>query len=144
MHFFAEVPRNGRAKLLRSARPIISTIEIFCGLDARAVSPSPRLIGLSGWSRGLLKCTIRIATIVVILIIAILVPSFDRIMALMGSALCFTICIILPLTFYLKLFGDEISMKERVLDWFLIVICSVIAVIGTVWACLPKDKIGSA
>lgn len=65
-------------------------------------------------------------------------------MALMGSALCFTICIILPLAFYLKLFGNEISMKERVLDWFLIVICSIMAVVGTVWAFLPKDKIGAA
>lgn len=135
---------NGGANVLQSARPIVSTIEIFCGLDARAVSPSPGLIGLSGWTRGLLKCTIRIVTIVVILVIAIVVPSFDRIMALMGSALCFTICIILPLAFYLKLFGNEISMKERVLDWFLIVICSIMAVVGTVWAFLPKDKIGAA
>ena len=79
-----------------------------------------------------------------ILIIAIVVPSFDRIMALMGSALCFTICIILPLAFYLKLFGNEISMKERVFDWFLIMVCSIMAVIGTVWAFLPKDKIGAA
>ena len=65
-------------------------------------------------------------------------------MALMGSALCFTICIILPLAFYLKLFGNEISMKERVFDWFLIMVCSIMAVIGTVWAFLPKDKIGAA
>lgn len=44
----------------------------------------------------------------------------------------------------MKLFGNDISMKERVFDWFLIVICSIMAVVGTVWAFLPKDKIGAA
>ena len=87
--------------------------------------------------------TIRIGTLIVIIIIAILFPSFDRIMALMGSALCFTICIILPLAFHLKIFGKKISMKERMLNWILIVICSVMAIVGTVWAFLPKDKIGA-
>ena len=59
----------------------------------------------------------------------------------MGSAFCFTICVILPLSFYLKLFGEEISMKERTFDWFLIITCTVMALIGTVWAFLPKDMI---
>jgi vesicular inhibitory amino acid transporter len=60
-------------------------------------------------------------------------------MALMGSTFCFTICIILPLAFYLKLFGKEISLRERIFDWFLIVICSVMAIVGTVWAFLPQE-----
>jgi solute carrier family 32 (vesicular inhibitory amino acid transporter) len=79
----------------------------------------------------------------VIVVIAIVFPDFDSIMALMGSALCFTICIILPVAFYLKIFGKEISLKERIFDWFLIVSCSIMAVLGTVWAVLPKDKIGA-
>ena len=99
---------------------------------------------MSGFSRGLLKLGIRILTVIIITIIAILVPSFDRIMALMGSALCFTICIILPLAFYLKLFGHELSLEERVFDWFLIAVCSIMAVVGTVWAFLPKSMIGAA
>jgi vesicular inhibitory amino acid transporter len=99
---------------------------------------SPALVGLSALSRGLLKVTIRIGTTLLIMVLAILCPSFDRVMALMGSAFCFTICIILPLLFYLKLFGSEIGMKERILDWFLIVVCSILAVVGTVWAFLPR------
>ena len=59
-------------------------------------------------------------------------------MALMGSAMAFSICIILPLAFHLKLFGKELGTKEKVLNWFLIVISSVMAVIGTVWVFLPK------
>lgn len=64
-------------------------------------------------------------------------------MALMGSAFCFTICIILPVGFYLKLFGKEISLAERILDWFLIVICSIMAIVGTAWAFIPKNLIGA-
>lgn len=78
-----------------------------------------------------------------IVLLAILVPSFDRIMALMGSVMCFSICIILPLAFYLKIFGKEISRKERILDWFLIVSCSMMAIIGTVWVFLPKHMVGA-
>ncbi len=75
----------------------------------------------------------------VIIFIAILVPSFDTVMGFMGSAMAFSICIILPLAFHLKLFGKELGMKEKVLNWFLIVVCSVMAVIGTVWVFLPKQ-----
>ena len=77
---------------------------------------------------------------IIIVAIAIVFPSFDRIMALMGSALCFSICVILPLIFYLKIFGKEISLRERLLDYVLIVVSSVLAIIGTVWACLPRKE----
>ena len=60
-------------------------------------------------------------------------------MALMGSAMAFSICIILPLAFHLNLFGKELCTKEKVLNWFLIVISSIMAVIGTVWVFLPKQ-----
>ena len=80
----------------------------------------------------------RCLTIVIIVLLAVLVPSFDTVMALLGSAMAFSICIILPLAFHLKLFGKEISKKEKALDWFLIVACSIMAVIGTVWVFLPK------
>lgn len=84
---------------------------------------------------------IRIFVVLVIVLMAIAFPSFDRIMALMGSALCFTICIILPLAFYLKIFGKEISPRERTLDWLLLVTSSILAVVGTIWALLPQELI---
>lgn len=85
-----------------------------------------------------MRILIRILTIVVIIIIAIVVPSFDAVMALMGSAMAFSICIVLPIAFYLKLFGAEISMKERACGWILMVICSIMAILGTVWVFLPE------
>jgi vesicular inhibitory amino acid transporter len=45
--------------------------------------------------------------------------------------------------FYLKIFGKEVSLPERLLDYFLITICSVLAIVGTVWAFLPKSMIGA-
>lgn len=138
--FIAIVPLT---KIPLSCRPITSTIEILCGLDPRAVSPSPSLQGMSSLSRGAFKFAIRIFVILFILVISVVLPSFDSVMALMGSALCFTICVILPVAFYLKIFGKDISLRERILDWILIISCSVMAVVGTVWAFLPKDKIGA-
>lgn len=87
--------------------------------------------------------TIRVVVTACITLISILVPSFDRIMALMGSAFCFTICIVLPVSFYLKLFGDATSLRERVFAWFLIVVCSILAVVGTVFAFLPAHITGA-
>ncbi|KAI9746466.1 MAG: hypothetical protein M1818_000179 [Claussenomyces sp. TS43310] len=138
--FIAIIPLT---KLPLNARPIVSTIEVFCGLDTRAVSDNEALLGLSAWARGLLKVIIRIVVIVIFVIIAILCPAFDSIMAFMGSGLCFAICVILPCMFHLRIFGKEIGVKEKLLNYFLIVICSILAIVGTVFAFLPKSLIGA-
>jgi vesicular inhibitory amino acid transporter len=138
--FIAIIPLT---KLPLNARPIVSTIEKQAGLDLLAISDSPSLIGISAWSRGLLKVTIRVAIVIIFVIISILIPAFDSIMALMGSALCNSVCIILPLMFHLKIFGKEIGRGERLLNYFLIAFSSILAVVGTVFAFLPKSLIGA-
>ncbi|CZT05415.1 related to amino acid transport protein [Rhynchosporium graminicola] len=138
--FIAIIPLT---KVPLNARPIVSTIEVFSGLDTLSVSDAPVLAGLSGYTRGILRVVVRVVVIIVFVIIAIIFPAFDSIMAFMGSTLCFTICIILPLMFHLKIFGEEISLKERIMNYVLIVICSIFAVVGTVWAFLPKSLIGA-
>jgi vesicular inhibitory amino acid transporter len=138
--FIAIIPLT---KLPLNARPIVSTIEVLTGLDAQAVSDNPTLIGLSSWTRRMLRVTVRIIVIIIFVVIAIIFPAFDSIMAFMGSALCFTICVILPLLFHLKLFGKNIGRSERLLNYFLIFICSIFAVVGTVFSFLPKSMIGA-
>ena len=128
-----------RTKVCSSARPIYNVIEKIVGLDPQEIPQASGLLGLAGYTRGALKFAIRIITVAVIIVIAILVPSFDMIMALMGSAMAFSICIVLPLAFHLKLYGHELGMKEKVLNWFLIVVCSIMAIVGTVWVFLPKQ-----
>lgn len=138
--FIAIIPLT---KLPLNARPIVSTVEVLSGLDSRTAPGSPTLIGLSSWTQELLRVTVRIIVITIFVVIAIIFPAFDSIMAFMGSALCFTICVILPLLFHLKLFGEKINRPERLLNYFLIVICSIFAMAGTVFAFLPKDMIGA-
>jgi vesicular inhibitory amino acid transporter len=76
-------------------------------------------------------------------VIAIQIPSFDRIMAFAGSALCFSICVVLPLMFYLKIFGDEVPLWERRMNQFLIVACSILGIAGTIAAFVPKELLGA-
>ncbi|GAQ09043.1 vacuolar amino acid transporter 1 [Aspergillus lentulus] len=128
-------------KVPLNCRPLVATVEVLCGLEPRHNAMSDRHEGMTETLRRSLQATIRIFVVVVIVVMAIVFPSFDKIMALMGSALCFTICIILPLAFYLKIFGKEIGMGERILDWFLLVTSSVMAIIGTAWAFLPQGMI---
>jgi vesicular inhibitory amino acid transporter len=130
-------------KVPLNARPMVSTIEVLCGLDAYSIADSEPLTGLSSYTRGILRVVIRVMVVVVFVIIAIVFPAFDSIMAFMGSSLCFTICVILPLMFHLKIFGKNISWKERLLNYFLIVVCAILAIVGTVWAFLPKSMIGA-
>lgn len=130
-------------KIPLNARPIISTLELMCGLDPRALPVSDNLTGMSGFNRGLLKIGIRLFTIVLLVFIAIIFPSFDRIMTLMGSVACFTICVILPLSFHLKLFGKEIGSFERTGNWILMIASAIMAVVSTAFAFIPKEVLGA-
>ncbi|KAI6820091.1 vacuolar amino acid transporter-like protein 1 [Hortaea werneckii] len=124
-------------KVPLNARPIVSTLELFLGLDARAMADPAALTGLSGYTRGILKVILRIGITVLFVILAILVPQFDTIMSLLGAVACFTICIILPCAFHLKLFGHEIPRAQKALDWGLIVVSTALAVVSTAFNFVP-------
>lgn len=79
----------------------------------------------------------------VFVIIAIIFPSFDRIMTLLGAIACFSVCLILPLAFHIKLFGKELGFLEYWSNWALIVVSTIMAVVSTIFACLPKELIGA-
>lgn len=121
----------------QSARPIFIIFEESLGLNTHN-QPRFRLLSRSKYARTITQGFIRIFVTGIIVLVSILVPSFDTVMALLGSAMAFSICVILPVAFYLKLFSHEVKLAEKVFDWFLIVICSILAVIGTVWVFLPK------
>jgi vesicular inhibitory amino acid transporter len=129
-------------KVPLNARPIVSTLEVLFGLDTRAMAVSSSLNGMSGLSRGLFKVLLRVITIITFVVIAIVFPSFDRIMTLLGSVACFSICIILPLAFHLKLFGKDIGKAEKTMNWVLIIFSTIMAIISTGFACIPKELIG--
>ncbi|GMM35043.1 Avt1 protein [Saccharomycopsis crataegensis] len=64
-------------------------------------------------------------------LIANLCTSFAQVMAVMGSLICFTICITLPFLFYYKMFYDELSHFKRLFFEISIGISLVLTVAGT-------------
>ncbi|KAJ5095142.1 Amino acid transporter transmembrane [Penicillium argentinense] len=131
--FIAIIPLT---KVPLNARPLVATFEVLCGVgpvSGHGHSGEP--------TQQTLRVAVRIFTVALIVFLAVVFPSFDRIMAFLGSFLCFTICIIFPLAFYLKIFGKEISQRERILDWFLLITSTILAAVGTVWAFLPRELI---
>jgi len=133
-------------KIPLSNRPIMDTINKKFSIDLRQMDAKARTRSESSWKHRSARALIAVFCNLVQLGIAVGFPDFDSIMALMGSALCFTICVILPIGFYLKIFnteGNEIKTLERILDWSLVVLCSALAALGTVFAILPKNKIGA-
>ena len=116
-----------------SARPIYVIIEDLFGLTA-----AKPLLGSSRSARAFTSTLIRIVVLVVIVILAIVIPAFDTVMGLLGSALAFSICMILPVAFHLKLFHNELRMSEKMFHWFLIIVSAILAVVATVWVLLPK------
>ncbi|CAG7935105.1 unnamed protein product [Penicillium nalgiovense] len=126
-------------KVPLNARPLVATFEVLCGLGGGHVLAENGPKTLQKVSRAM----VRVFVVAMIVILAIVFPAFDRIMAFLGSFLCFTICIIFPLAFYLKIFGKEIGRGEYILDWILLIVSSILAAVGTVWAFLPQDMLSA-
>jgi solute carrier family 32 (vesicular inhibitory amino acid transporter) len=119
-------------KVPLNARPIVSTVEIMTGL----LGPSSQETNFANISARVL---VRVVTTVAFVLIAIVFPSFDRIMTLLGAVCCFSICIILPVAFHLRLFGKELGYAERVANWVLLIASCIMGLISTVFACLPRE-----
>jgi solute carrier family 32 (vesicular inhibitory amino acid transporter) len=131
-------------KIPLTNRPMMDTINKKFLIDLRQMDAKARAYSQKSLSHRLGRFVIGISGNILQLGISVLFPDFDSIMALMGSALCFTICVVAPVAFYLKIFGSskEIGFGERCVDWVLLVGCSGAAVLGTVFAIMPKERIG--
>jgi vesicular inhibitory amino acid transporter len=90
--FIAIIPLT---KIPLNARPIISTLEVISGVHQHPYLPvQPDTSPSSTTYHAVTRVLIRIFTIFAFLAISILFPAFDSIMAFMGSALCFQICVV--------------------------------------------------
>jgi hypothetical protein len=76
----------------------------------------------------------------VLLAIAIFIPSFDRIMGLLGAFSVFIICAIGPLSANLALHRKTMSKPAIFMNWVLIIISVAMGSVGTVYVFLPKRK----
>ncbi|KAK4940009.1 hypothetical protein LTR66_014954 [Elasticomyces elasticus] len=132
-------------KIPLSNRPIQDTINKKFYVDLRQMDAKARALSEQSFAHKLGRASIAVLCNTSQLGIAILLPDFDNIMALMGSAFCLTICIIFPIGFYLRLFwgSGEIKVLEMIFCFLVIAVATVLAVIGTIFAILPKEKVGA-
>lgn len=132
------------AKTPLNARPIVSTLDILFGLDQVPSNFEGLLqghISASDIIQRIVKAFLRVAVVLFFVLFAVIFPDFDRIIALVGCTLCITICILGPVAFYLKLFGDKISRSERLFGYFLLTFFSILAIVGTVWCFFSPETI---
>lgn len=97
------------AKTPLNAKPIISTLDEIMLLDKVVEGESAIWTLLKGLSR----FGVRVGVNAAFVGLAIMFPEFDRIIGIMGSSICFLVCIILPCLFYLKLCKKDIRTMER-------------------------------
>ncbi|CCG22296.1 Avt1 vacuolar transporter [Candida orthopsilosis Co 90-125] len=111
------------SKLPLVTRPIISSYENILRIAPHYNQKSISNKVLRVFARFLFCC--------LLLLIALLFTSFGKLMSFLGSAICYTVCLTLPLLFYLKLNKLQIGTLERNFIRAGIVVSISCAVLGT-------------
>lgn len=115
------------AKTPLNAKPIISTLDGIFSLDTIVEGDNRFKNTIKEISRFI----VRVGVNAVFVGLAILIPEFDKIIGILGSSICFLICIILPCLFYLVLCKDNVGRLERLLVKLAILIALSLAVTCT-------------
>lgn len=84
--FIAIIPLT---KTPLNARPITTMLEALLGLQKRNDPPHAPQVTL----RSIARAAVAVASLLCFTVVAVIFPSFDSVMAFMGSALSFTICV---------------------------------------------------
>ncbi|KAF5551955.1 vacuolar amino acid transporter 1 [Fusarium napiforme] len=143
--FIAIIPLT---KIPLNARPIITTLDVICGVhdhqhhhhhDQPHSQPTRSSVLVTKSVRGL----VRVFVVILLLFISIIFPAFDSVCAFLGAALCTLISIILPISFYLKLYWQDVTVRERIVSAILLVVFAILGTLGTIWTFLPKHLIGA-
>lgn len=75
---------------------------------------------------------IKLSLIVLSLLVAIFVPSFSFICALVGLICTMAVSVIFPAAAHLVLFGNQMSMWEKSGNWIFVLVGIMVAVVGTI------------
>lgn len=122
-------------KIALTNRPVIESIRQWFEPVSRLTAPAaePRRTGKSSWKR----IAIGVLCNVVELGLALLLPGFDDVVSMMGSAFCVTICVVFPGAFWLKLMRNTEVAKMRPAKVFfvgvMVLVGAACSVVGT-WA----------
>lgn len=85
------------------------------------------------WREPILTGVGKIIISIFIVILAYIIPGFDKVMSLLGAFFSFMISGIFPLICHLKLF-DNLPFTTKALNYTLICIASLMAFSGTLWS----------
>jgi len=110
------------SKLPLVCRPIVTAADKFVASPSGSKCSLPR------------KILNRILVSAVYLASALVITSFGKVMSLLGSAICFTVCITLPVLFYLNIFKNELTKADKVLLYTMLVISIICTIFGSVSA----------
>lgn len=129
-----------------SARPIVSTLDVLLNLQHVPLYlpcsvAQLRLLHISDILNRLLKVLLRVFVIAMFVFFSIVFPAFDRIIGLLGCSMCTTICVLGPIAFYLRIYGDSVSKAERMVCYLIFGVFAAVAVVGTVWCFMPPEMI---
>ncbi|KAL7468544.1 hypothetical protein ACHAXS_008763 [Conticribra weissflogii] len=80
----------------------------------------------------LIDSLVKIVLIFLSLAVAIFFPSFSFLCSLVGLICTMIVSVIFPAMAHLKLFGSELSVLDKVIDWALVAGGSVVAIVGTI------------
>lgn len=133
--FVAIIPLT---KIPLNARPLITTADVLCGVHEPYTHHSNGTTRTSLMRNGI-RGFIRAFVVFALLVISITFPAFDAVCAFLGAALCTLISIILPVSFYLKLYWKDIPYRERILLFIVLFVFSIFGTLGTIWTFLPKE-----
>lgn len=107
-------------------------------ISAVLSSVSQPLSGIKPKSKAVVRQIVRMVTSLVLLAIAIFIPSFDRVMGLLGAFSVFMICAIGPLAANLALYRKTMSKFVVAMNWTLLLLSIAMGAVGTAFVFLPK------
>lgn len=100
------------SKLPLITKPIITSYENLLGITKDYVKYDYEINKMIDFY-GPKRIIIRFIFMIILLSFALLFNSFGKLVSFLGSAICYTVCLILPFLFYLKLNRQEIgSLKQ--------------------------------
>ena len=80
------------------------------------------------------SAVIKLSLTVMAILVAIYVPSFSLLCALVGMVCTMSVSVIFPAAGHLKMFGPRLSFMEKLCDVLFVIVGIVVAVVGTIAA----------
>lgn len=98
----------------------------------------PLIASCSSSLREVIRLSGRTFISFLVVFVAIVFPEFHQVLCLLGSLFSMIICVIFPCMCYSVLYKGKLSPGEIIVNKTIIIVSSIIAIIGTVWAFIPN------